>query len=279
MKSFLLLLILFTISNLNLNILFAQTPTVDENHSSIPANNEKSLYVIRAELLEADNSNKTYSFNLLANSSCPIISAHDLYFGIAQYIGVGYTQGGIFENVSNDNSELIIYKIRGPFGIKENDVFHLANGFSSPSIDKPIILENGSQFILPITFKAKEKKMYFDSIIISSNTCLFKNSDSVIYLNSMTSSVLEERSISNFDISPNPALNQTLLKYTLIKNDNVTILITDINGKEIQVLKNSYELIGENSFKLNLNSLPNGNYECQIKCGAQFISKKLTVLK
>lgn len=64
---------------------------------------------------------------------------------------------------------------------------------------------------------------------------------------------------------PNPAVNATSAVFSLAKASDVTIAITDINGKTIQT--NTYNNLekGEHSINLNVSDLASGNYLMMIR--------------
>ncbi len=83
-----------------------------------------------------------------------------------------------------------------------------------------------------------------------------------------------------FDIYPNPASQQVKIKFDAIDNNDISIAINDISGKEIysKYLPKLYTGINEES--ISLNGLNTGMYFCVIKSNNAIIaSKKLIVIQ
>lgn len=77
---------------------------------------------------------------------------------------------------------------------------------------------------------------------------------------------------------PNPAFNQTNITYFLNKDQKITILVQDVNGKTFRILDvNSY--LGENSVMLDINDLQEGIYSVVLKTEDDLLIKKLVINK
>ena len=59
---------------------------------------------------------------------------------------------------------------------------------------------------------------------------------------------------------PNPFNSSTVIRYTVKKNESITLKVYDIAGKEITMLINDYQKPGEYKIKFEGNNLPSGIY-------------------
>jgi len=84
--------------------------------------------------------------------------------------------------------------------------------------------------------------------------------------------------INDVLVYPNPANGSFLIEYALTNNDNVTIEITDILGREVYKTLNKTQIIGTNKQEINT-SLVNGVYNITIKTSNSIINKKVIVNK
>ena len=90
-------------------------------------------------------------------------------------------------------------------------------------------------------------------------------------------SIPKEYSLSqNF---PNPFNPSTTIKYSIIKNDFVTIKLYDVLGREIETLVNENQKAGIYSINFNASNLPSGVYIYRIIAGKFNQSKKMLLLK
>jgi Secretion system C-terminal sorting domain len=83
-----------------------------------------------------------------------------------------------------------------------------------------------------------------------------------IEINWMTASSVKENQTANFQIKifPNPASENTTISYTLERNGEVQIKITDLNGMEINVLNQGYKTLGSHEMQINTEKIPSGSY-------------------
>jgi len=78
---------------------------------------------------------------------------------------------------------------------------------------------------------------------------------------------------------PNPFNPSTTIKYSIKKNDLVTLKVYDILGKEVAALINENQEAGNYSVKFNASNLPSGIYFYRLKSGSFSSTKKLILLK
>jgi hypothetical protein len=86
----------------------------------------------------------------------------------------------------------------------------------------------------------------------------------------------------NFEITniyPNPFNPETTIKFTLNNNDNISLVILDVTGKEILNLISGYLQAGEYAYNLNAESLSSGIYFCVLKSGSKKSIKKIILFK
>ena len=100
-----------------------------------------------------------------------------------------------------------------------------------------------------------------------------KNCDWCIGINEIISNIKE------FSCFPNPANNITKISYELNNNEIVTIFITDMAGKRLQIIKEGKQVKGNHLVDINLSELSNGIYFCTLQTTSSQATKKLMILK
>lgn len=93
---------------------------------------------------------------------------------------------------------------------------------------------------------------------------------------------ISENAITNFRVSqnmPNPASNNTTIKYELKESANVTLRVFDIAGKEVMHVNEGAKASGVYSIELNTASLQNGIYFYSFEAGAEKVTRKMTIAK
>jgi len=81
-------------------------------------------------------------------------------------------------------------------------------------------------------------------------------------------------------IQPNPFSNQTVIVYDILTDNLVTILVSDIMGKNITTLvKKEHQLAGKHQVNFDGSNLPSGIYYCTIQAGDQIETKKMVLTK
>jgi hypothetical protein len=83
---------------------------------------------------------------------------------------------------------------------------------------------------------------------------------------------------------PNPFNQETIIQYGIPKSDNVTLVIFDLQGREVVKLMNENKEAGFYSIKWNgkdkyNNNLPSGIYICQMSAENFIQSKKMVLIK
>jgi len=78
---------------------------------------------------------------------------------------------------------------------------------------------------------------------------------------------------------PNPFNPNTIIKYALPQDGNVTLRIYDILGKEVAVLVNDFQKAGNYNINFDAHRLSSGVYIYKLESGNFAESKKLTLIK
>ncbi len=78
---------------------------------------------------------------------------------------------------------------------------------------------------------------------------------------------------------PNPFNPSTTIKYHLQKSDNVTLIIYNISGQEIERLVNEFQTIGEHEITWHPKALSSGIYFCKLQAGEFSETNKLILQK
>lgn len=100
-----------------------------------------------------------------------------------------------------------------------------------------------------------------------------------INLGALITSVTEmETAINDVLIYPNPTNGNFSIEYQLTKNEDITIEITDVLGREIYKTVHSYQIIGTNKQEVNT-FLENGVYNLNLKMGNSTTNKKIVINK
>ena len=84
----------------------------------------------------------------------------------------------------------------------------------------------------------------------------------------------------NANLYPNPTNGNSTLSYTLPKEQNVSVLVTDMLGQQVAQPANEMQSAGQHSVNISKNGLPNGVYFIRIYAGnSQIAVKKLVILQ
>jgi aminopeptidase N len=78
---------------------------------------------------------------------------------------------------------------------------------------------------------------------------------------------------------PNPATNTTRIVYDLKEQMQVGLTLTDITGKQIQVLDAGLKGTGRHEITLDCSSIPSGLYYYTLKAGDSSITRKIVITK
>lgn len=79
---------------------------------------------------------------------------------------------------------------------------------------------------------------------------------------------------------PNPAVNSTNIKFALMRNADVTIFITDVQGRQVKTIKHDKLSNGEHVFNINTSDMAAGNYTYLVLTSlGDGIASEFTVVK
>jgi hypothetical protein len=100
----------------------------------------------------------------------------------------------------------------------------------------------------------------------------------------LSAGILEEHNnpvINNsLIVTPNPSIDNTVIKYTLAKNSFVRVNVYSANGQLVASPINQYEVSGTRQFNLNLrNTVPPGVYFIQLETEYSKQTTRVTLLK
>lgn len=83
---------------------------------------------------------------------------------------------------------------------------------------------------------------------------------------------------NSLNLFPNPANENTTVKFTLAENAAVTLNIYDMTGKLVQVVNNNDQMIaGDYSLQVETSSLPAGVYFMTLTSGELSVTRRLTI--
>ena len=118
-------------------------------------------------------------------------------------------------------------------------------------------------FIFKIEFESdKGNNIYIDDINLDINVGLDKYNFSPI----------------EFNVYPNPVINQATIQYTLGSDQNITLSLKDVLGKEIAVLEKGNRNIGQHTFQLNETQMPvKGIYFVCLSNGVSNFTQKIVI--
>ena len=92
-----------------------------------------------------------------------------------------------------------------------------------------------------------------------------------------TSNLTEEHGITSFSIIPNPAHEQVSFLFSLTKEEQVSIQLTDVSGKIVYERPRSVFSKGQYNHHLPLRDIPSGLYFCTFECGKSRKTTKLVI--
>ena len=103
----------------------------------------------------------------------------------------------------------------------------------------------------------------------------------IVYINSATGiKGVTRKDLTFFGNYPNPAVNSTNIKFSLLHNASVTIQIMDMKGRVISTINNTNLSVGEHIIPVNTSAMPSGDYLYFIHTsGGDGIAGKMTVLR
>ena len=79
--------------------------------------------------------------------------------------------------------------------------------------------------------------------------------------------------------TPNPAVNSTVITYSLQNNASVNLVITDMNGKVVKTISQDNQVKGVHTFNVNTANLASGVYQYTLTGAGSSITKSMVVAK
>ncbi len=93
----------------------------------------------------------------------------------------------------------------------------------------------------------------------------------------LNASVIEAKVSSDIKIVPNPAHSEMMLSYFANEADAVDIRVLDITGRVVHINSRQPQSSGENNYRIDLSSLPQGIYTCTVQSGQGVKSVKFVI--
>jgi uncharacterized lipoprotein YddW (UPF0748 family) len=168
-------------------------------------------------------------------------------------------------------------KIRGYviYRFLDNTVVDLTKGeaiqFISPN-DSTIFIDKNAN--------ASGRRQY--TYVITAFNRLYDESTPSSSASIVVSSISELTATDRVELSPvapNPVQDNATVSYNLKKSGQVRVSLFDINGREILVLKNAAQTIGEYTLDMDASSLLNGLYFLRLNTEGVVVSRKIVVAK
>ena len=78
---------------------------------------------------------------------------------------------------------------------------------------------------------------------------------------------------------PNPFNPITTIKYDIVKDVNVKLVVYDILGREVKTLVNEFKKVGSYAIQMDATGLSSGTYFYRIEAGEFVNVKKMMVIK
>ncbi len=125
------------------------------------------------------------------------------------------------------------------------------------------------------TYMPQQIGNYFT--IVTLNGCTSDSSNVIHYDN--TGIETRNNDLLNLKVIPNPFTDQTTFIYSLNEEENVSLSISDMLGREIKLLNNDKQVKGEHKITFNAADLKVGIYFYAIKIGDNLHSGKLILTK
>ena len=77
---------------------------------------------------------------------------------------------------------------------------------------------------------------------------------------------------------PNPANTSTTFSYSLLQSGQVTVSVTGINGEKVMDLAPGFAEAGMHTFRLDVSTLPAGNYVVTLNSNGRSVSRRMVVV-
>ncbi|MGN6477467.1 MAG: T9SS type A sorting domain-containing protein, partial [Flavipsychrobacter sp.] len=143
----------------------------------------------------------------------------------------------------------------------------------------PVVIAPSSSQNITVQMKPSAVGVVSGAIAITND-----DADESNYDFGLTATVVSTASIASNDfysamkLYPNPTGNEAIVEITLIKAEQVTVMLTDLQGKTVApAIQNNFGA-GDQKIVLNTSSLPNGTYYVSVACGSSITKTKLVVL-
>jgi hypothetical protein len=116
-----------------------------------------------------------------------------------------------------------------------------------------------------------------DDLVIDPNEwILMQDPDIILNTDQLNHNDIENQLMQNF---PNPFSESTLIFYSISSNQNVSIILYDYMGNEIQVLVDGFHQKGDHSIEFNRTELANGIYFYKMNSENEQITRKLQIVE
>ena len=140
--------------------------------------------------------------------------------------------------------------------------------------------DNDSSVLKNPVYTFKRDGTYKVRLILSDDSLCIAEYDSSITISDAGIPMVNYSYLS-LHISPNPFTTSLSISYTLLQNQEVQLIITDITGKEIATLANENQTSGQHTYTLDADkySIPAGIYFLRMVAGNEAVEEKIIRLK
>jgi hypothetical protein len=99
-----------------------------------------------------------------------------------------------------------------------------------------------------------------------------------VYLKPLSlNAINEEQLLQRVNIFPNPAAGNSLLEFTLNKEELVNVRILDAAGKVVKVIAEEKLHKGNHRLSIDISNCPTGFYLCELQCATTKVFQKLVI--
>jgi PKD repeat protein len=149
----------------------------------------------------------------------------------------------VYSSVNCGQSWALLQTLKGP-------ALYSAGMWGTPYVASSSNLWSQSLISLPASLMVSNVRFKFE--FTSGGTNVSNN----LYLDDINVTVVmgvEENRVSGFNLSlqPNPAKDETLITYSLAREENISITVSDLCGKDVVVLKNETQSSGTHEININ----------------------------
>lgn len=170
-----------------------------------------------------------------------------LYIGLFHYIdGVNFNGAGMLEFDLNDHSWRTLDSLTWRIGNNQVRAFYSSNG----------------------------------DTLVGTQFGLFTNKDSLVGLpGTDVRNIDREPGLTLLQNYPNPFNPNTVISYSIDRDDHISLELFDMHGKQIRCIKNGYQSAGHYKIEVSVGDLPSGVYIYQLRSGNSKIQKKMLLIK